>query len=119
MYYLFNGGILNILFTSLRILCNIIFFLISCQYTSLVLLLRARYKHLVSVFSNLLIIEGNLYDRNLTHTSNSGSPSACLIFCANSRNFVVSQILELRRIYSQLHDVLWFVNKHYGIPVFY
>jgi hypothetical protein len=115
--YFFYGGILSILFISLRILCNIIFFLISCQYTSIVLVLRARYKHLVSMFSNLLIIEGNLYDRNLTRISNSGSPRACLMFCANSQNFVVSQILELRRIYCQLHDVLWLVNKYYGIPV--
>jgi hypothetical protein len=44
MYYFFDSKILNILFLSLRILCNIIFSLISCQYTSMVLLLRARYK---------------------------------------------------------------------------
>jgi hypothetical protein len=116
-YSFFNVEILNIISLSLRILCNIIFFLISYQYTSMVLVLRARYKHLVSMFSNLLIIEGNLYDSNLTHISNSGSPGACLMFCGNTRNIVVSQIVKLRHIYCQLHDVLLLFNKYYGIPV--
>jgi hypothetical protein len=117
IYYFFHAGILNILFIILRTLCYTIFFLISCQYTSMVLVLRARYKHLVSMFSNLLITEGNLYDTDPTHISNSGPSGACFVLRANTRYFDVSQILELRNIYCQLHEVLWLVNKYYGIPV--
>jgi hypothetical protein len=117
IYYFFHAGILNILFIILRTLCNSIFFLISCQYTTMLLVLRARYKHLVSMFSNLLITEGNLYDTDLTHISNSGPSGACFVLRANTRYFEVSQIIELRNIYCQLHEVLWLVNKCYGIPV--
>lgn len=116
-YYIFQARILQKISTILQILCNIIFFLISCQYTSLILVLRARYKHLVSIFSNLLITKGNLYDKDLTQISHSGPPGACFVLYANTRYFEVSQIRELRNIYSQLHDVLWLVNKCYGFPV--
>jgi hypothetical protein len=117
VYYFFHGGILNILYSILLILSNIIFFLISCQYTSIVLVLRARYKHLVSIYSNLLITKSNLYDTDLKHISNSGPSGACFVLCDKNRYLDLSQILELRHIYCQLHDVLLLVNKCYGIPV--
>lgn len=116
-YYFFRARIVYQVSTILRTLSSIIFFFISCQYTSLVLVLRARYKHLVSIFSNLLITQGNLYDTDFTQISHSGPSGACFILYANTRYFQVSQIRELRNIYSQLHEVLWLVNKYYGIPV--
>jgi hypothetical protein len=117
IYSLFYAGIVKQVSTILRTLSNIIFFFISCQYTSLVLVLRARYKHLVSIFSNLLITKGNLYDMDLTQISHSGPSGACFVLYTNTRYFEVSQIRELRNIYSQLHEVLWLVNKFYGFPV--
>jgi hypothetical protein len=117
IYNLIHGDILNVLFSTLLILCKTIFFLISCQYTSMVLVLRARYKHLVSIYSNLRIRKDNLYDTNLTNTSISGPSGACFVLCANNRYFDVSQILEMQYINCQLYDVLWLVNKYYGIPV--
>jgi hypothetical protein len=117
IYYFFHGEILNILFSILLILCNIIYFLIPCQYTSVVLVLRARYKHLVSKYSKLLITKDNLYDTDRTNISISGPSGACFVLYANNRYLDVSQILELRHIYCQLHEVLWLVNKCYGIPV--
>lgn len=116
-YGFFRARILYQVSTILRTLCNIIFFFISCQYTSLVLVLRARYKHLVSIFSNLLITNGNLCDMDLTKFSHSGPSGACFVLYANTRYFDVSQIRELRHIYSQLHEVLWLVNKCYGFPI--
>ena len=113
----FHAGILIKVHIILRILCHAIFFLISCQYTSLVLVLRARYKHLVSIFYNLLITKCNLYDTDPTHISYPGPSSACFVLCANNIYFEVSRIREMRIIYSQLHDVLSLVNKCYGIPV--
>jgi hypothetical protein len=117
IYNFFHAGILYTLSLVLRILCNTTFLLISYQYTSMVLVLRARYKHLVSIFSDLLITKGNLYDRDLTYISNSGPSGACISLHDNTRYFDVSQILEMRRIYCQLHDVLWLINKYYRIPV--
>jgi hypothetical protein len=116
-YYFFLGGMFLILHLSLRILCNTIFFLISCQYASMVLVLRARYKHLTSIFSKLLITKSNFYDTDLTRVSKSGPSGACFVLYANTRCIDVSKILELRHIYCQLHDVLWLVNKCYGIPL--
>jgi hypothetical protein len=116
-YGFFRARILYQVSTILRTLCNIIFFFISCQYTSLVLVLRTRYKHLVSIFSNLLIINGNLCDMDLTNISHSGPSGACFVLYTNTRYFDVSQIRELRHIYSQLHEVLWLVNKCYGFPI--
>jgi hypothetical protein len=117
IYYFLLGGMFEKLILSLRILCNTIFFLLSCQYTSMVLMLRARYKHLTSIFSKLLITKRNLYDTDLTHVSTSG-PGACFVLYSNTRCVVdASKILELRHIYCQLHDVLWLVNKYYGIPL--
>jgi len=116
-YYFFHITIVQKVATILQTLRNIIFFLVSCQYTSLILVLRARYKHLVSIFSNLLITNGNLYDTDLTQISHSGPSVACFVLYANDRYFEVSQIRELRNIYSQLHEVLWLVNKCYGFPI--
>lgn len=116
-YSFSHARILYQLYTILQTLSNIIFFFISCQYTSLVLVLRARYKHFVSIFSNLLIKKGNLYDTDLTRISHSGPSGACFVLYANTRYFDVSQIRELRNIYSQLHEVLWLVNKCYGFPI--
>jgi hypothetical protein len=116
-YNFFNARILYQVSTILRTLCNIIFFFISCQYTSLVLVLRARYKHLVSIFSNILITNGTSYDMDLAKISHSGPSGACFILYAKTRYFEASQIRELRHIYSQLHEVLWLVNKYYGIPI--
>jgi hypothetical protein len=117
IYYFFHGEILNIFYSILLILCNTIFFLISCQYTSMVLVLRARYKHLVSIYSNLWIRKDILYDTDRTNINISGLCGACFVLCANNRYLDASQILELRNIYCQLHEVLWLVNKCYGIPV--
>ena len=117
IYFFFYGGIVNQVTTILRTLSHIIFFFISFQYMSLVLVLRARYKHLVSIFSSLLNTNGNLYDTDLTQISHSGPSGACFVLYGNTRYFDVTQIRELRNIYSQLHEVLWLVNKCYGIPV--
>ena len=116
-YRFFQVRILYQVSTILQMLCNIIFFFLSCQYTSLVLVLRGRYKHLVSIFSNLLIEKSNLYDMDITQISHSVPSGACFVLYAKSRYFEVSQIRELRNIYSQLHEVLWFVNRCYGFPV--
>ena len=102
--------------TFLQTLSYIIFFCISYQYKSLVHVLRTRYKHLVSIFSNLLITKGNLYDTEISQIRHSG-PSACFVLYNNTRYFDASQIRELRNIYSQLHEVLWLVNKCYGFPI--
>jgi hypothetical protein len=84
---------------------------------SLVLVLRARYKHLISIFSNLLLTKGNLYDTDITQISHSGHSGACFVLYANKRYFEVSQIREMQNIYSKLHEVLWLVNKCYGFPI--
>jgi len=116
-YFFFHVTIVYKLTTIVLTLCNTIFVLISYQYMSLILVLRARYKHLVSIFSNLLITKSNLYDTDLTQISHSGPSGACFALYANTRYFEVSQIRELRNIYSQLHEVLWLVNKCYGFPI--
>jgi hypothetical protein len=117
IYYFFKVGIIYKVCFIFRTLCNIIFFLIICQYISLVLVLKARYKYFVSIFSNLLIGKDNLYDTDLTHISDSGLSGGCFLFDANIRYFEVFQIREMRKLYSQLHDVLWLVNKYYGLEV--
>jgi hypothetical protein len=117
LYSSFHARILYQVSIILRTICIIIFFFISCQYTSLLLVLRARYKHLVSIFSNLLITNGNLCDMDPTKISHSGPSGACFVLYANTRYFEVSQIRELRHIYSQLHEILWLVNRCYGIPI--
>jgi hypothetical protein len=79
---------------------------------------KSKYNHLVSIYSNILTTKGNLYGTDLTHISNSGPSGVCFVLYANNRYLDLSQILEMRHIYCQLHDVLWLVNKCYGIPVF-
>lgn len=116
-YNFFHSTILYKINIILRTLCNIIFFCISSQYTSLVLMLRARYKHLVSIFSNLLSTKGSLYDTDLTHIGHPGPSGACFVLYATTRYFEVCQVREMRNIYSQLHEVLWLVNKYYGYPI--
>jgi hypothetical protein len=117
IYYFFIGGIFITLIVSSRILCNTIFFLISCQYTSMVLVLKARYNHLTSILSKLLITNRNLYETDLTRISTSGHSGAGFVLYSNTRCVHVSKILELQHIYCQLYDVLWLVNKCYGIPL--
>jgi hypothetical protein len=114
---LFHGDILNTVFSITLILCNTIFFLISYQYTSMVLVLRARYKHLVSIYSNLPIRKDNLYDTARTNISISDPSGAYFVLYANNRYLAVSQIIEMQHIYCLLYDVLLLVNKYYGIPV--
>jgi hypothetical protein len=115
-YYFLHVRIEYQVSTFLQTLSYIIFFCISYQYKSLVHVLRARYKHLVSIFSNLLITKGNLYDTEISQISHSG-PGACFVLYNNTRYFDASQIRELRNIFSQLHEVLWLVNKCYGFPI--
>jgi hypothetical protein len=83
----------------------------------MVLVLRARYKHLVSIYSNLRIRKNNLFDTDRTNNSISGASGACFVLYANHRYLDVSQILQMQHICCQLYDVLWLVNKYYGIPV--
>jgi hypothetical protein len=117
IYSLFHGNILNKFFSIMLILCKTIFFFISYQYISMVLVLRARYKHLVSIYSNLRIKKDNLYDTDRTNTSILGPSGECFVLYANNIYLDVSQILEMQHVYCQLYDVLWLVNKYYGIPV--
>jgi hypothetical protein len=117
IYYLFKLGILYKMFLILRNVCEIIFFSITFQYISLVLVLKARYKHLASTFSNLLVTKDNLSDKDLTHVRHPGHSGGCFILYANARCLEACHIRKLRNIYSQLHDVLCLVNKYYGFKI--
>jgi hypothetical protein len=116
IYNFFHIAITNKISFILRTLCYSIFFVIICQYISLVLVLKARYKYLVSIFCNLLSMD-NLYDTDLANISDSGPSGGWFVFHTDTRYSEMFQIRKLRHIYSQLHDVLWIVNKYYGLTV--
>jgi hypothetical protein len=113
VYFLFNGRFLYCVNLILRSLCNIIFLSIMFQYISLLLVLRSRYRCLYSRLSALLITE----DTNTISSSDSVPPGACFIVDLNIRHLSVSKIRQIRKIYSQLHDVLLHINTYFGIPI--
>ncbi|GFG30300.1 hypothetical protein Cfor_06214, partial [Coptotermes formosanus] len=59
----------------------------------------------------------NLYDTDLANISDSGPSGGWFVFHTDTRYSEMFQIRKLRHIYSQLHDVLWIVNKYYGLTV--
>jgi hypothetical protein len=113
VYFFFNGRFLYCVNLILRSLCNTIFLSIMFQYISLVLVLRSRYRCLHSRLSALLITE----DTSMNSNSDSVHSAARFIVDLNIRHVSVSKIREMRKIYSQLHDVLLHINAYFGIPI--
>jgi hypothetical protein len=117
VYFFFNGRIVYCAYLILKSLCNTIFLFIIFQYINLVLVLRTRYRYLHTTLSALLVTEDTSQDTGMNSSSDSVPSAAHFIVHLNIRNLNVSKIRELRKMYSQLHDVLLHVNKCFGVPI--
>jgi hypothetical protein len=100
----------------IEILGNVSLILMVIQFTSIVLILRQRYKHLNKCFDfhpdiwrrgTKSILENNLLLADM---------KSCL-FSIHTTSYGRHQIFEQRQIYSKLHDAVQIVNSYFGLPV--
>jgi hypothetical protein len=86
------------------------------QFTTIVLILRQRYKHVNKWFD----LHSDLWREGKESSVKNN------LFLADMKNCVMSnhttkygrhQILEQRQIYSKLHDAVQLVNSYFGLPI--
>jgi len=100
----------------IEIFGNMSLILMVIQFTTIVLILRQRYKHVNKLFNchSDLWIEGTKSEvKNILLLADMKS----CILSNHTTKYGRHQILEQRQIYSTLHDTVHLVNSYFGVPV--
>jgi hypothetical protein len=86
------------------------------QFTTIVLILRQRYKHAIK----MLDFRSDIWREGIRWNGKEilllADMKSC-VMSSHSTKYGTRQILELRQIYSKLHDTVQLVNSYFGVPV--
>jgi hypothetical protein len=86
------------------------------QFTTIVLILRQRYKHVNKCFD----FHSDIWREETKWTGKDillvAEMKSC-VMSSHTMKYGRRQILELRQIYSKLHDTVQLVNSYFGVPV--